>query len=99
MPQFYERKRDYFISLIRDSKFEPIKCSGTYFQVLSYKNIEDLRNLSDIRAAEKLTKKYGLASIPVSVFNDNKQDDKMLRFCFAKGNETLEKAANILCKI
>ena len=52
-----------------------------------------------MEAAEKLTKEYGLASIPISVFYGDSQDDKILRFCFAKELDTLEKAAQILCKI
>lgn len=96
VPKFYQEKRDYFLNLVSGSKFEPVSCHGTYFQLLSYKNISDL---GDFQMAEKLTKEHGLASIPISVFYGDGQDNRLLRFCFAKSNETLEKAAEILCKI
>ena len=99
VPSFYQNKRDSFIDLIQESAFEPVNCFGTYFQLLSYKNVDALSKLGDMEAAEKLTKEYGLASIPISVFYGDSQDDKILRFCFAKELDTLEKAAQILCKI
>ena len=99
VPSFYQNKRDSFLDLIQESAFEPVNCFGTYFQLLSYKNVDTLSKLGDMEAAEKLTKEYGLASIPISVFYGDSQDDKILRFCFAKELDTLEKAAQILCKI
>lgn len=96
LPKFYQKKRDIFQDMVKDSRFELIPCYGTYFQLLSYKNISDL---SDMEMAEKLTKEHGVASIPISVFYEDGKDDKILRFCFAKSEETLEKAAQILCKI
>lgn len=93
---FYQQKRDYFIDLIKDSKFEPINSSGTYFQLLSYKNIT---NTDDTDYAVELTSKHKIASIPVSVFYHQKVDEKVLRFCVAKKEETLYKAAEILNKI
>ncbi|MDH5366470.1 MAG: methionine aminotransferase [Cyclobacteriaceae bacterium] len=99
VPRLYQEKRNYFTNLVKESNFKPVKCSGTYFQLLSYNNVEELCHLNDMEAAEKLTKKYGLASIPISVFYGDRQDDKLLRFCFAKGKETLKKATEILCKI
>ena len=96
LPQFFQRKRDLFIDKIKNSRFEPVPCHGTYFQLLSYKNIADK---GDMEMASLLTKEYGVASIPISAFYGNKQDDKILRFCFAKDEDTIEKAAEILCKI
>jgi len=96
LPGFYQKKRDIFQDLVKDSRFEIIPCYGTYFQLLSYKNISDL---GDMEMAEKLTKEHGVASIPISVFYEDGKDDKILRFCFAKSEETLEKATQILCKI
>lgn len=96
LSDFYQEKRDYFLEQIKDSRFEAVPCHGTYFQVLSYKNISDL---PDMKMAEMLTKEHGVASIPVSVFYADKKDDRVLRFCFAKNEETLKKAADILCKI
>lgn len=93
---FYQEKRDYFLSLIKGSKFTFQPAQGTYFQVLNYSEItEDY----DVDFAKQLTIKQGLASIPLSVFNLGNKDDKVLRFCFAKTNETLEKAAHILNRL
>lgn len=92
----YNRKRKLFREVVSSSKFDIAPCYGTYFQLLSYKNISDL---SDVAMAEKLTKENKIASIPISVFYEDNQDDHFLRFCFAKNEETLEKAGEILCKI
>ncbi|MDY8137014.1 methionine aminotransferase [Aquimarina sp. 2201CG5-10] len=96
LPDFYQQKRDLFLSLIKDSRFTYTPAAGTYFQLLNYNNITDE---GDVAFAERLTKEYKIASIPVSVFNLNQQDDHVLRFCFAKTEETLKKAAEVLCGI
>lgn len=93
---FYQNKRDLFLNLIKDSRFSFIPSSGTYFQLLNFSEITDEK---DVDFAERLVKEKGLAAIPVSVFNINKKDNRQLRFCFAKTDETLEKAAEILCKL
>lgn len=93
---FYQQKRDFFVDSIKDSKFEIIPSKGTYFQLLSYRNIS---NEKDTEFAVRLTKEYKLASIPVSVFYQKNVDEKILRFCFAKKEETLERAAEILNKV
>lgn len=94
--KFYERKRNFFLNQIAGSSFEPLPCKGSYFQVLSFRNIS---KKTDIEMAEELTKKFGVASIPVSVFYKDKTDNALLRFCFAKREETLERAGAILRKI
>ncbi|HPD65579.1 MAG TPA: methionine aminotransferase [Bacteroidia bacterium] len=94
--EFYQKKRDIFLEGIQASRFTPIPCSGTYFQCLSYENISEK---GDFDFAVELTEKYKLASIPVSVFYHSRDDHKVLRFCFAKSEDTLKKAAEILCKI
>ncbi len=94
--KFYETKRNYFRQLIAPSRFVIEECTGTYFQLLNYKNITDE---SDTDFAIRLTKENKLASVPLSVFYTHKTDNKLLRFCFAKKNETLEKAADIINKI
>jgi methionine aminotransferase len=71
-------------------------CTGTYFHLLNYKNISDE---SDTEFALRLTKEKGLAAIPLSVFSSNKPQNHLLRFCFAKKEETLERAAEILCTL
>ncbi len=96
LPAFYQQKRDLFQQLVKPSRFQIVPCKGTYFQLLSYKQISDL---PDTEMAEWLTKEHKLASIPISVFFSDKRQDSVLRFCFAKSDETLQKAAEILCKI
>ncbi|PHQ57427.1 MAG: methionine aminotransferase [Lutibacter sp.] len=93
---FYQAKRDLFLNLIKDSRFEFEPSVGTYFQLLNFKMITDE---SDYDFAVRLTKEQKIASIPISVFNQNKYDSKVLRFCFAKADETLKKAAEILNQI
>jgi methionine aminotransferase len=96
LSSFYQEKRDYFQSLIKGSKFDILPCKGTYFQLLGYSKISDKK---DIDFAQELTIKHKVAAIPLSVFYHKNHDDKVLRFCFAKENETLEKAAEILHKL
>jgi len=93
---FYQEKRDYFITQIKDSRFSFKPSAGTYFQLLKYDKIS---SSSDTDYAVKLTKEFHLAAIPVSVFYHIPNDNKTLRFCFAKTEETLDKAAAILRKI
>ena len=93
LPDFYQEKRDYFLSLLKGSRFKFEPAAGTYFQILNYEMIS-LEN--DVHFAEKLTSENKVASIPISAFYADKTDQKQLRFCFAKQNETLEQAANIL---
>ena len=94
--KFYQAKRDYFRKLISTSRFTIEPCTGTYFQLLNYKAITDE---IDTDFAIRLTKEKGLASIPLSVFYTKENQQQLLRFCFAKKEETLEKAAEILCKL
>jgi methionine aminotransferase len=93
---FYQQKRDYFLSGIKGSSFEPLACGGSYFQSLSYKTIS---NLSDRDMAEELTRKNKVASVPISAFYQDKTDNKLLRFCFAKNEQTLDRAIEILRKL
>jgi methionine aminotransferase len=90
---FYQQKRDFFLKQIKDSSWVPLPCYGSYFQLLSYKNFS---NETDVAMAEKLTQKDKVASIPISVFYKDKSDNKILRFCFAKKEETLAKACEVL---
>lgn len=96
LPQFFQNKRDLFLNLISESRFKFTPSKGTYFQVLDYSAITEKH---DVDFAKHLTKVFKIASIPLSVFNENNKDDKVLRFCFAKTDDTLIKAAEILCKI
>jgi len=94
--KMYQRKRDLFQNLIKDSRFELLPCDGTYFQVVNYNAIS---NTNDVDFARELIQKYGVASIPISVFYADQTDKHMLRFCFAKTDETLIAAAEKLCKL
>jgi methionine aminotransferase len=89
---FYQRKRDLFLSLIKDSKFTFTPAHGSYFQLLDYSSIT---KEPDVDFARRLTIEYKIASIPISVFM-NGNDPKMLRFCFAKKDEEIIAAAKIL---
>jgi methionine transaminase len=93
---FYQEKRDYFQKLIKGSRFKILDCQGTYFQLLNYSKITQEK---DVDFAARLTKENKIASIPISAFYHKQIDNNVLRFCFAKSNETLEKAAELICKI
>ncbi len=96
LPAFYQNKRDMFLDLIRESRFKPLACQGTYFQMLDYAAISDK---ADVAFAEWMTIEKGVAAIPPSAFYHRRDDHKVLRFCFAKKDDTLRKAAEILCQI
>ncbi len=92
----FKRKRDLFLSAIETSRFKILPCNGTYFCLLDYSEISDL---PDVDFAKEMTIKYGVAVIPVSVFYKDHTDHKVIRVCFAKQDETLLKAADLICKI
>ncbi len=96
LSSFFQTKRDYFRSLIKGSRFTLLPSQGSYFQCVTYERITDE---ADLDFAVRLTHEYKVASIPVSPFYQDGKDNHVLRFCYAKKNETLEKAAEILCKI
>ncbi len=93
---FYQQKRDLFLDGIKGSRWEFTPASGTYFQLLSFKNITQEK---DVDFAKRLTIENKVASIPISVFNKKNEDPKMLRFCFAKSEEALNQATEILRKL
>jgi methionine aminotransferase len=93
---FYQKKRDFFLEGLKGSRFKPLPSRGTFFQNLAYDAISDER---DTDLAIRLTKEKGIASIPVSVFYREPPAHKVLRFCFAKSEETLARGAEILSKI
>ena len=94
--EFYQHKRDYFLEQVKGSGFKPLPSAGSYFQLLSYEGVSGLK---ETEMAEWMTKEKKLAPIPVSAFYQDKTDQKLLRFCFAKSEETLEKAGAILRKL
>ncbi|MBX2918123.1 MAG: aminotransferase class I/II-fold pyridoxal phosphate-dependent enzyme [Ferruginibacter sp.] len=93
---FLQQKRDYLLQLMKQTKFKPLPSYGSYFQLYSYKSIS---HESEKDFAVRLTKEYGVATIPASAFYKNGQDNKVLRFCFAKKESTLEEAVNRLMKL
>ncbi|MFD2200740.1 methionine aminotransferase [Shivajiella indica] len=94
--EFYERKRDLFCEGLKETAFSFTPAQGSFFQLVSYSH---LTNESDFDLAIRITKENGVASIPVSVFYHNKLDHKLLRFCFAKDDEVLEKGLELLAKV
>jgi methionine aminotransferase len=93
---FYQRKRDLFLSLLADSRFHPLPCRGTFFQMMDYSAISAE---PDIDVAMWLLKEHGVASIPPSSFLYGAESAAILRFCFAKRDETLERAAERLRRV
>jgi methionine aminotransferase len=93
---FYQAKRDTFAGLVKDSHFKLLPCKGSYFQLLDYSNIT---YESEFDFAVRLTKEFKVASVPTSAFYNQKDNNHVLRFCFAKKDQTLKQAAERLCKI
>ena len=93
---FFQRKRDLFLTLMEGSRFRPLKSRGSYFQLMDYSAITSER---DADFAIRLTKEHGVASIPTSPFLSRSQPPLVLRFCFAKKDETLERAAERLRRV
>ena len=96
LPRFMQQKRDYFVELMKQTKFDLLPTSGSYFVCASYGRISDE---ADKDIAIRLTKEVGVATIPLSAFYHNQKDDKVLRFCFSKQNRTLQQAVERLMKI
>ncbi len=94
--EFYQEKRDFFQKLMAGSRFDILPSEGTYFQVLDYSKIS---KLNDIDFCNNLVEEFKIASIPISVFSKEKTNNHHIRICYAKKNETLEKATEILCRI
>lgn len=90
---FFQHKRDYFRDLLAESRFKLLPCKGSYFQCASYSDISDEK---DTDFSIRLIKEFGVATIPVSAFYQKATDHKIIRFCFAKENTTLELAAEKL---
>ncbi len=93
---FLQEKRDLFSDLMKDTKFKALPSYGSYFQLYDYSAIS---NEGDVEFAKRLTEVHGVATIPVSAFYQSGQDHKVVRFCFAKKEETLKKAVDKLKQI
>ncbi|MCH2022534.1 MAG: methionine aminotransferase [Saprospiraceae bacterium] len=96
LPNFFQTKRDFFLNSIEQSPFKYLPSSGTYFQVADYSDISDE---PDTEFARRMTIEYGVAVIPISVFYHNNLDNRVVRFCFAKTEDVLQKAAEMICNI
>ncbi|MGN6637357.1 MAG: methionine aminotransferase [Mucilaginibacter sp.] len=96
LPEFFQQKRDHFRKGLENTRFELLPCAGSYFQSVRYSRITDE---SDADFAMRLTKEFGVAVIPVSAFYEKGTDHHVLRFCFAKRQETLDKAVDRLIKV
>lgn len=96
LSSFMQAKRDYFAKLMEGTKFTPMVSHGSYFQCYQYNRISDE---SDTDFATRITKEYGVATVPVSAFYQSGKDNRVIRFCFAKKEETLELAVERLMKI
>jgi len=98
LPAFYQAKRDLFCDLLLPSRFSFTRVTGTYFQLVDYSQIRP--DLNDVDMAVWMTREHGVAAIPVSVFYQNPpQEQRLVRLCFAKREETLREAAEKLCVI
>ncbi len=89
LPAFYEERRDYFNRLLANTRWRVRPSAGTYFQLADYGEISDL---PDVEFARWLTIEHGVATIPVSVFYQTPPEMRLVRFCFAKENATLDEA-------
>ena len=94
--EFLQRKRDFFRNCMEQTKFIALPSYGSYFQLYSYKEMSDEPEKD---FAVRLTRETGVATIPVSAFYKNAVDNKVLRFCFAKKESTLEEAVNRLARL
>jgi len=93
---FYTKKKELFVEGMKQTKLKPLACDGTYFCLYDY---SDISSENDVDFAKRITVEHKVASIPVSVFYENKTDNKVVRFCFAKEDETLISAIQNLCQI
>jgi methionine transaminase len=93
---FYQRKRDRFLGLLAATPMRPVPTAGTYFQLADYSAVSDL---PDVEFAQWLTREVHVAAIPISVFSTTPANERVVRFCFAKNDATLDAAGNLLSRI
>jgi methionine aminotransferase len=96
LSEFYQQKRDVLSNALQDSRFSILPCEGTYFLLLDYSDVSDL---NDVEFCQWLVEQAGVAAIPLSVFYQQPNNDKVIRLCFAKNDQTLIEAARILCQL
>lgn len=95
LPHFYQQKRDVFLQAMSATRFKPLHCAGTYFQLFDYAAISDE---PDLDFCKRLTTEFGVAAIPVSSFFSDLKDEKVIRLCFAKTEDLLQQAGEKLLK-
>jgi methionine transaminase len=96
LPAFYQAKRDRFVRALSQTPLRALACEGSYFVCANYENVGAIRDLSEREACEWLTREIGVTPIPVSAFYSTSTEQKTIRFCFAKRDETLDEAARRL---
>ncbi len=96
LPDFYQQKRDTFLQAMSSTRFRPLPCAGTYFQLFDYSAISQE---SDLDFCKRLTTEFGVAGIPVSSFFSDLKDEKVIRLCFAKTNDLLLRAGELLARV
>jgi len=96
LKDFYQHKRNFFVNLLEATPFKIVPARGTYFQLAEFSAVSDEKELDFVK---RLTVEYGVAAIPLSAFYHKNDDHGIIRFCFAKKEETLEQAVERLCRI
>ena len=96
LPRFYQRKRDHFCRLLAATPLRFVPAAGTYFQLVDY---SDVSALPDVEFARWMTRELGVATIPVSVFSSSPAPERIVRFCFAKNDPTLDAAGERLARL
>jgi methionine aminotransferase len=99
LPAFYERKRNLFRAGLENTRFKLLPANGTYFQCVDYSAVSTMSSLTEVEFATWLTAEIGVAAIPVSAFYNQPKESGVVRFCFAKQDETLELALKRLASI
>ena len=99
LPAFYQAKRDRFAAGLANTSLRLLPCEGSYFQSASYENIATVRDLNERECCEWMTRELGVTPIPMSAFYSSPTEQKIIRFCFAKKDDTLDVALERLVKI
>ncbi len=99
LPAFYQAKRDRFVQALSRTRLRALACEGSYFVCANYEDVTTLRDLNERECAEWMTREIGVTPIPVSAFYSTPVEQKIIRFCFAKKDETLDEASRRILRI
>lgn len=99
LPAFYQSKRDRFAAGLKRTSLKLLPCEGSYFQCVSYADVPELRDLNEWESCEWLTRELGVTPIPISAFYSLPAEQKTIRFCFAKRDETLDEGLKRLAAL